>query len=95
MIFASARHYRFAPLSVMEGTLSKRREILRRGQLIRRKGQRGDRPVGDKGPPGQPQPEQARREEQRQRGGEEHHQREEEFDPQSQRDPSVRQFSPL
>lgn len=48
MIFASARHYRFAPLSVMEGTLSKRREILRRGSAqVRSTAIPAERSVGE------------------------------------------------
>ena len=48
MIFASARHYRLAPLSVMEGTLSKRREILHRGSAqVRSTAIPAERSVGE------------------------------------------------
>ncbi len=48
MIFASAKHYRSAPLSIMQGTLTKRREILRRGSTqVRGTAVYGARSVGD------------------------------------------------
>ena len=48
MIFASAKHYHAAPVSVMQDTLHKRREIFRRGSAqVRGTAVCGERSLGD------------------------------------------------